>query len=130
MTSLFPGLGQIDPLQLVGLLGFCCYVTSYCCLSFGFLTSDHLRYYLLNTLAALLVLTSLSHEFNLASAMIQGFWITIGSVAIGLRLVQRNRARRTRGRFGLGHPRAFANPALPPLRLGEKGAQHNGARLS
>ena len=79
MTSLFPGLGQIEPLQLVGLLGFCCYVTSYCCLSFGILTSEHLRYYILNTMAALLVLTSLSHEFNLASAMIQGFWITIGS---------------------------------------------------
>lgn len=125
MTILFPGLGQIAPLQLVGILGFCCYVTSYTCLSFGFLTSDHIRYYVLNTLAALLVMTSLAHEFNLASAMIQTFWITIGCVAIALRLFRRRRARR-RALRGVGqtHDPVVPRQDLHPRRPRESQRSH------
>ena len=108
----FPGVGQIPFLQLLGVLGFFLYVLGYTCVSFGLMTSEQIRYYVVNTVAATLVLISLTHEFNLASAMIQTFWIAIGCSAILLRLYRRNRARRLRRSVGQRHEPIVAKPAL------------------
>ena len=75
-----------DICRALGILGFLTYVLNYTLLSLRILTSENLRYFALNILAAVLVLISLTEDFNLASALIQGFWILIGGLAILLRL--------------------------------------------
>lgn len=85
MTGDFLASG-IDLHQAAGLAGFSVYVTNYLLLSLAVLDSRASAYFGLNILAASLVLVSLSADFNLASALIQSFWIVIGATAIGLRL--------------------------------------------
>lgn len=80
--------------QWIGLLGFCIYVVNYSCLSFRILSSESAAFFVINTAAASLVLVSLTTDFNLASALIQTFWIVIGTCAITLRLRRHWRARR------------------------------------
>ncbi|MGH1415487.1 MAG: CBU_0592 family membrane protein [Pelagimonas sp.] len=75
--------------RLAGVLGFCAYVCVYTCLTLRLLNSDSIRYFAYNTCAATLVLISLSHEFNLASALIQIFWIVLGVIGISLRVMLR-----------------------------------------
>ncbi|WP_422825826.1 CBU_0592 family membrane protein [Thalassococcus sp. BH17M4-6] len=77
----------------MGLLGFCTYVINYCCLSFRLMSSESARYFAINIVAASLVLFSLMTDFNLASALIQTFWILIGVCAIVLRTHRTRRAR-------------------------------------
>ncbi|WP_300435992.1 hypothetical protein [uncultured Mameliella sp.] len=83
-----------DVFRAVGLCGFFLYVGVYAALSFRLVTGDCLSYFVGNTAAASLVLIGLSHEFNLASALIQVFWISIGIAAIVLRLLRRASDRR------------------------------------
>lgn len=78
----------------IGVAGFLTYVGVYAALCLGFCAGDSLRYFSGNTIAAGLVLISLSAEFNLASAMIQCFWIVMGCTAIVLRLAKRASDRR------------------------------------
>lgn len=80
--------------RAIGLCGFFLYVGVYAALSFRLVTGDCLSYFVGNTAAASLVLIGLSHEFNLASALIQVFWISIGIAAIVLRLLRRASDRR------------------------------------
>lgn len=80
--------------RLLGIAGFVLYVLNYTCLSLGIVTSDCLKYFVVNTLAASLVLVSLTHDFNMAALMIQVFWITIGTCAIIIRLRRRVVRRR------------------------------------
>ncbi len=75
--------------RLVGVLGFAAYVCVYTCLTLRILSSESIRYFAFNTCAATLVLISLSHEFNLASALIQVFWIVLGIIGITLRVMLR-----------------------------------------
>ena len=109
MSFFLPGIGQIDGFQLLGLFGFFTYVTSYTCLSFRILSSESISYFALNTTAATLVMISLTRDFNLASALIQGFWIVLGVAAIGLRLHRAHKARRA-SRRALGQTHA---PVVP-----------------
>ena len=71
--------------RAAGIFGFVTYVLNYVALSLRLVTSESTLYFALNITAASLVLVSLSQDFNLASALIQGFWILIGSVAILVR---------------------------------------------
>ncbi len=75
--------------RCVGVLGFTAYVCTYTCLTLRLLSSESIRYFAFNTCAASLVLISLSHEFNLASALIQVFWIILGVIGIALRVTLR-----------------------------------------
>jgi len=68
--------------RILGIMGFGCYVVSYSLLSCKTLNSDSKAFFAINTLAAILVLSSNYVDFNLASAMIQVFWIAIGTLAI------------------------------------------------
>lgn len=69
----------------VGLAGFGLYVLNYTMLTFQKIRSDQIAYFATNGAAALMVLIGLMSSFNLASAMIQIFWIGISAMAIFLR---------------------------------------------
>lgn len=90
--------------RVLGLFGFCLYVTNYFLLSTHVLTAEGARYFVINTIAAVLVLIGLSQDFNLAAALTQGFMICMGSAAILIRL---RRAIMLR------------NPAAPSRRAGQ-----------
>lgn len=81
-----------DLYRIAGLLGFFFYMASFAALQFRMLDGQGLAYPFLNVLAASLVLISLAGEFNLASALIQVSWITIGLSGIAIQL---HRARRS-----------------------------------
>ena len=68
----------MDIYTLAGLAGFGVYVAAYALVQFGVFTGNSLAYTAANTVAAALVLVSLIADFNLASALIQITWITIG----------------------------------------------------
>lgn len=75
--------------ELLGILGFCTYVSNYTMLTLRIISADCLPYFVINLCAAGLVLIGLSGSFNLASALIQGFWIVISLVGIAVRLRRR-----------------------------------------
>ncbi len=118
-----------DVLRLLGVLGFFSYVAMYTCLSLRILNSESILYFAGNIVAASLVLISLTQDFNLASALIQIFWIAIGIPAIVLRLAKRRSdkvadetaARKRRARLAAGdgikaipeNPKAAANRHKP-----------------
>ncbi len=70
----------------VGVAGFGLYVLNYTLLTFKKLTSECICFFAVNWLAASCVLIGLFNAFNLASALIQVFWIVISTVAILIRL--------------------------------------------
>lgn len=86
MTHFISALEAMDIARIMGVAGFLCYVGNYIALSFRWLTSECIGFFIINTFAATMVLISLTRDFNLASAMIQVFWIVIGLTAIAIRL--------------------------------------------
>lgn len=73
-------------LEAIGVIGFGLYVLNYTMLTMHHLTSHSKTYFVINIVAASCVLIGLTHSFNLASALIQGFWIVISFTAIFVRL--------------------------------------------
>lgn len=71
--------------DLVGLIGFGLYVLSYFMLTTHRLDSRTCTYFAINLIAAGLVLVSLIGAFNLASLLIQIFWIAVSILAIAKR---------------------------------------------
>lgn len=84
---------QTDTFAILGLLGVAFYLGAYAALQFGFLRGSSYLYTLMNLAGAVLVLISLSVEFNMASALIQISWITISVIGLA-RLYMRNRGLR------------------------------------
>lgn len=80
-----------EVIDAVGVAGFGLYVTNYVLLTAGRLRSEYITYFALNWCAATMVLIGLTASFNLASALIQVFWIGISTVGIAMRL-KRGRA--------------------------------------
>ncbi len=113
MTDFFPVALDAAHYQFVGLLGFALYVAMYTCLSLRIVHSDQIRYFLGNLTAATMVLISLSHEFNLASALIQMFWITMSIPAIVLRLAHRRSDRRADAATRAASRAAAKDPRRP-----------------
>lgn len=72
--------------QALGIIGFGFYVIGYLMLTLRFLRSESIAFFALNAAAAGLVLISLTAAFNLASALIQAFWIAISLLGIAIRL--------------------------------------------
>ena len=68
--------------ELTGLLGACLYAVGYLCAAFDRLTSQTIQYYLIKMIAAVMVLISLTQSFNLASAVIQTFFIFVSLIGI------------------------------------------------
>ncbi len=72
--------------DLIGVAGFGLYVMNYTLLTFRKISSDHTMYFVMNLLAAGMVMVGLMSTFNLASALIQGFWIAISIIGIATRI--------------------------------------------
>lgn len=79
-----------DPavLDRIGVVGFVLYVINYSLLTLGWVSGDSVHYFAVNFLAAALVLIGLSNNFNLASALIQSFFITMSTLGIAIRLMR------------------------------------------
>ena len=77
-----------DVFEMIGVAGFALYVINYSLLTLRFLDGHSLSYFVLNLLAAAFVLVGLTVSFNLASAMIQLFWVAMSSLGIVLRLTR------------------------------------------
>ncbi|MFB9149369.1 cyclic nucleotide-binding domain-containing protein [Roseovarius ramblicola] len=78
-----------------GYLGVAIYLGAYICLQLGYIRGSGYRYASLNMVAAICVLVSLSANFNLASAIIQGSWVLISLVGITRVFLQNHRLRFT-----------------------------------
>jgi hypothetical protein len=78
-----------EVLDAIGVAGFGLYVLNYGLLTVQRVQSHQARYFVINGLAATMVLLGLINAFNLAAALIQIFWIVISSVAIIIRLRKR-----------------------------------------
>lgn len=87
MTSFIAALPP-QLFEVIGIIGFAMYVLNYFLLTLNWVTSQSTRYFTMNMLAAIFVLIGLTHSFNLASALIQAFWIAISIFAIVIRLRQ------------------------------------------
>lgn len=81
--------------ELVGVAGFGLYVATYAMLTFRIIQGATVLYFTLNLTAASCVLIGLTASFNLASAMIQIFWIVMS--LIGIAYQTRHAAPRTEG---------------------------------
>ncbi|MGK0271802.1 MAG: hypothetical protein ACI88H_002468 [Cocleimonas sp.] len=68
--------------ETIGVLGFVFYMLSYFLLLIGKIAGTDNSYILMNFIAASCVLVGLIHNFNLASALIQIFWIVISVVGL------------------------------------------------
>lgn len=91
-----------DLFEFAGFLGVLAYICNYTALSLRILSSECLAYFVINTSAACLVMVSLTQNFNMAAALIQGFGICIGTLAILIRL-HRVVRRRIAARLGPVH---------------------------
>ena len=74
--------------QIIGLIGVAGYVSTFAALQLGQIDGNSRLYSFANILNATLVLISLSEHFNLASALIQIFWILFGAVGLALKTRQ------------------------------------------
>lgn len=79
-------LAGLNSFQLTGLAGFVIYIYAFGAVQFGWLNGNSAAYSLANVLAATCVAISLTADFNLASALIQGSWIVVGLTGLVLRL--------------------------------------------
>ncbi len=77
----------------IGVVGFALYVMNYTLLTFQRITSGSSLYFVINLCASSCVLIGLSHSFNLASALLQTFWIVMSITAIFVRVRRRRRVR-------------------------------------
>ena len=78
----------MDIYTIVGLTGVAAYVAAYSALQLGVLDGNGVVYSVTNIVAASLVLVSLVEDFNLASAVTQVIWITVGVVGLAMRLMR------------------------------------------
>ncbi len=88
MSEIFNTISP-EVFDAIGVAGFALYVLNYGLLTVQRLKSEQVAYFVLNWLAASLVLIGLMASFNLASALIQVFWIAISTVGIYIRLRRR-----------------------------------------
>lgn len=79
--------------ELLGLAGFALYVINYTLLTLRHISGDSLLYFVINISAASLVLIGLSNSFDLASALIQSFWIAMSLLGIMMRVKRRGLGR-------------------------------------
>lgn len=73
---------SLDGWEVIGLLGAFTYTAAYIFAAYDWITSHSPLYYFLNMSAALMVLVSLMQHYNLASVVIQVFFVTVSLVGI------------------------------------------------
>jgi hypothetical protein len=77
-----------SPAEIIGVLGFFIYVLTYSLLTLRAIGSASMIYFILNLAAASFVLIGLTVSFNLASALIQLFWVTMSLIGIMLQFLR------------------------------------------
>lgn len=87
MTSILDSLTIVDA---IGSFGALLVVAAYFATQMRMMNSNDLAFPLVNLLGSVLIVYSLVHNFNLASMLIEGFWIVISVIGI----VQHFRLRR------------------------------------
>jgi hypothetical protein len=78
--------------DLLGNIGVACILGTYLLLQLGRLTHEHLSYSLINGLGAVLILVSLTFDYNMSAFIIEAAWLAIsvlGVVLYGLRVKKR-----------------------------------------
>lgn len=115
--------------DLIGVMGFGLYVLTYSLLTLQKISADHTMYFVMNLLAAGMVMVGLMSAFNLASALIQTFWIAMSLVGIASRLAQHRKpaakpalSKTTRARLDAIESRVapqFASRRRPVAHLGD-----------
>ena len=92
MTELFSSLTYVD---VVGSTGTLIVVSAYFATQARLLNSDDLAFPVINLAGSILIAFSLYFNFNLASALMEFFWIAISGVGIWKGLKERRRATAT-----------------------------------
>ncbi len=87
MTALLETLTIVDA---IGSFGALIVVAAYFATQMRMMNSDDLAFPVVNLLGSVLIVYSLVHNFNLASMLIEGFWILISLIGI----IQHFRLRR------------------------------------
>jgi hypothetical protein len=80
---------EVHFLDMVGILGCAFYILNYTTVAIRRFYGESLTYFSVNIAAASMVLLSLTRDFNLASVVIQVFWIGASVTAIAIRLRRR-----------------------------------------
>ncbi|WP_171097768.1 hypothetical protein [Ruegeria sp. HKCCD7255] len=88
MTALLDSLTIVDA---IGSFGALIVVAAYFATQMRMMNSDDLAFPVVNLLGSVMIVYSLVYNFNLASMLIEGFWILISIVGI----VQHIRLRRS-----------------------------------
>ncbi len=78
--------------KFLGILGFLLYAVGFAALQLQWIDGNSIAYSCASILAAMLVLVSLTADFNLASALIQIAWIIIGCCGVARRLAKSPKA--------------------------------------
>lgn len=80
--------------ETIGVLGFGLYVLTYTLLTLRYINGHDICYFSLNLTAATFVLVGLAGSFNLASALIQIFWVAMSILGIVLRITKPSASER------------------------------------
>lgn len=75
-------------IEFVGVLGFGLYVLNYTLLTTRVISGNSLQFFAVNLTAASCVLIGLTVSFNLASALIQIFWVVMSLIGITLNMIR------------------------------------------
>jgi hypothetical protein len=75
-------------IEFVGVLGFGLYVLNYTLLTTRVISGNSLQFFSLNLTAASCVLIGLTVSFNLASVLIQVFWVVMSLIGITLNMIR------------------------------------------
>ncbi|WP_299984196.1 hypothetical protein [uncultured Ruegeria sp.] len=89
MTAFFDSLTFVDA---IGSFGALIVVAAYFATQMRMMNSDDLAFPIVNLIGSILIVFSLIQNFNLASMLIEGFWIIISVIGI----IQYFRLRRVR----------------------------------
>ena len=79
MTAVLDNLTIVDA---IGSFGALAVVAAYFATQMRMMNSDDLAFPVINLLGSILIVYSLVHNFNLASMLIEGFWILISIIGI------------------------------------------------
>lgn len=91
IEDVFEYLANISVMQFAGICGFFCYALSFALLQFRVIGGNGIAYPAMNVAAAVLVMVSLIENFNLASLLIQIFFMTVGMIGICAMILRRHR---------------------------------------
>lgn len=78
--------------DLIGNVGVIFIIVAYLLLQLNKISSDDIRYSIMNLLGAALVIISLIENFNISAFVIEAFWVAISLIGI-LKFLKRKRER-------------------------------------